>query len=275
MYKNVEILQIVEKVYPIASKDNLFGVCNFESIKNNLLDVRSKSRILQGAKSVIMLLFPYFTGYNLNQNVSAYAAIKDYHIVCADILNNICIHLYNEYKNNEFIPLVDSSPIPEVLSAARCGLGIIGKNNLLIHPVYGSFVFIGSIVTTLEIEDTQTDIKSCKDCLICKKNCPSGALGNEFKKERCISFISQKKGILSDEEINLLKKGDSVWGCDICQKNCPYNKDLPLTPIKEFLDSAKPIVKKEDATNSERAYSFRPPEVLIRSIEIMEDRNKA
>lgn len=116
-----------------------------------LLECRAKARIPQRAKSVIVCLFPYHVAEPQRRNISRYAMVEDYHIVAGNMLKAACERLKSAFPENEFVFFTDNSPIREVSSAVRAGLGVLGKNGLLIHPKYGSFVFIGEIVTDLTV----------------------------------------------------------------------------------------------------------------------------
>ena len=132
-------------------------------------------------------------------------------IPCIILISCLCGCAF--FPENSFSAFVDNSPIPEVKTAALAGLGVVGENGLLITEEFGSWVFIGEIVTDLFIECEEREIKSCIKCGKCKKVCPA--------KNECLSAVSQKKGELSSEEERLLKENNIVWGCDICQEVCP------------------------------------------------------
>lgn len=244
-----------------------FGFCSFDRIKENLIDCRAKLRIPQNAKTVISFVFPYRCSNDFPLNISLYASVKDYHIVCGKILEDIKAFLEENFKDFKFEAFLDNSPINEVKAAALSSLGVIGKNNLLITKKYGSFVFIGEIITDLEVEIHPTKIKGCISCGRCSANCPTGKIEN--KKNPCLSEITQKKRDLTKDEENLILKNKCVWGCDKCQTVCPMNKDKQLTDISEFISSYRNRFN-PDENKEDRAYMWRGPKVITRNYEILE-----
>ena len=207
-------------------------------------------------KSVIVFIVPYYTGDYPERNVSLYAVSKDYHAYFKS--------LYAELPFN-FKGYADSSPIAEVHIAAAAGLGIIGDNGLLINEKYGSFVFIGEIITDHEFDtyDEIKPIRTCNHCGKCKSACPS--------KVQCLSAITQKRGNLTDDEITLIRNSGIAWGCDICQTVCPHNKNIPLTDIDFFYEDIRSVVD-EDCEIENRAYEWRGKKCIHRNIKLLNQR---
>ncbi len=249
-----------------------FEVIPFSAIADKLNDYKCREQLPDGAQSVIMILFPYYLGeeYYKNRNISMYAVPENYHSVISEMLGDACLELKKSFPCEEFVPFVDHSPLPEKYAAALAGLGVIGKNRLLINRDYGSYCFIGDIVTTAAFETRISPVGSCEGCGRCVKTCPSGALDNDsFNRDICVSSITQKKGSLSEEEKILVKKVGSVWCCDLCQSCCVMNKNIKLSPIKRFNETAKPRYDK-GCDISDRAYSWRGEAVLLRNFDIVE-----
>ncbi len=252
----------------------LWGICPFEKIKGSLIDCRAKSRLPENAKSVIVACFPYLLDKSeyAGINISKYAVVTDYHKVAVARLEKAVSGLKELFPENEFSAFSDNSPIPEVKAACLAGLGVRGLNSLLITEEYGSFVFIGEIVTDLEIECDEAEEKPCIRCGKCIEACPSSALKeNGFDKNICLSEITQKKGELSEEEIRLMKECGCVWGCDICQDVCPMNKNAASTTIEEFLSLPVPHVS-EGCSLEDRAYEWRGRKVIERNL-LLQRRN--
>lgn len=248
------------------------GVIPFESALL-LPHGSSRKHVPENSKTVIVCLFPYFTGDNEKRNVSRYAVSKDYHIIVKKHLDNICEALSSSFPKFSFIAYTDSSPLNEVLCASLAGLGKIGLNKTLINDIYGSYVFIGEIVTDMPVDAKKQDAVFCEACEKCVKACPSGSLSCEkMDINQCISHISQKKGELTSSELELFSKTDLVWGCDVCQEVCPHNRNVKLTNIPDFFENRRPFVTMENFREDfkERAYSWRGEKVIERNLKLKE-----
>ncbi len=242
-----------------------FAVCDFEYVKNHLIDCRAKARLPKGARSIIVAAFPYKVNDTPPKNISRYAAVPDYHTVCGRMLESAAKQLSIAYPENSIEKFIDNSPIPEVAAAVRAGLGKRGNNGLLIHKKYGSFVFLGEIVTDLELppEITPETEQKCLDCSRCKSACPS-----RLNKATCLSAVNQKKNGLTEEETCQIAKSGCVWGCDICSNVCPLNAAAHSTYITEFISGYRnEYTPTEDQTG--RAYNWRGEEVVKRNYDII------
>ena len=250
-----------------------FGYCKFDVIYKKLIKCKAISKLPLKSQTVIVAVFPYYTKIK-NHNIARFAIPKDYHITVYNLLLNASTELKKTFPENEFVPFTDNSPIPEVYSAIKAGLGVRGKNGLLITPQFGSWVIIGEIVTDLHIDSKTNDDITCIACDKCIKSCPSGALSTYgFDKSKCISHISQKKGVLSDDEIKYLKSGVSVWGCDICQECCPMNKNKESTYLEIFKTDLYPMIKTGDYDKlTQRAFKWRPKETIERNLNIKSEK---
>lgn len=248
-----------------------FGVCDFARVEDRLLPCMAKGRLPKGAKAVISVLFPYKVPVKKG-NLSLYATVPDYHEIAGHMLDTACIALRNAFGEHEFVWFIDNSPIPEVYAASLCGLGMIGDNGLLINEKYGTYCFIGEIVTDLDVPVTGDSISVCEHCGACRQSCPGKALSAEgFVRDNCLSYITQKKGTLTDIETELIRKNGSVWGCDVCQDVCPHNKNAADTYIEPFLRRANPDVTMNDLTDAyDRAYMWRGPTVIQRNLDIID-----
>ena len=248
----------------------LWGVCRFSDIEDSLIECRAKSRLPENAATVIVACFPYLLPEEeyKDSNISKYAVVTDYHDVALSRLRKACNALSAIYPENTFTAFADNSPVPEVRAALHAGLGVRGRNSLLITEKYGSYVFIGEIVTDLVIDTKTTQIKSCTDCGACIKKCPARAItDNGISSERCLSSITQKKGDLSEEEKELMINCGCVWGCDICQDVCPMNRNAAFTQIEEFQRSPIPVLTSKTDL-AERAYAWRGRKVIERNLSI-------
>lgn len=256
-----------------------FGICSFEQILP-CLECRAKQRIPQDAASVLVCLFPYYTGEHKERNISRYAMVTDYHMIAGEYLNRFCIALQEVFPQNQFEPFTDNSPIREVSAAFHAGLGRRGKNGLILHPKYGSYVFIGEVVTNLALQpDQPLNPQECIGCGKCQSVCPQGALQSDESVclERCRSHITQKKGELTDWEIGQIQDGGLIWGCDICNDVCPMNQEAKvLTPVPEFLESAVAVLDAQIAERllKTRAYNYRGKKTILRNIQLLEGANE-
>ena len=176
---------------------------------------------------------------------------------------------------SEYCRFSDHSPINEKLAAAKCGIGVVGRNSLLIDKVYGSFIFLGTIVTDIPCHTPPHEIEFCNNCGLCARACPNGAvLSHGIDVERCLSGISQKKH-RTDEENALLKKNGIAWGCDICQEVCPYNRAARLSEIPYFVNTRLDHITKEfvqDLTKEEfarYAFAYKGKKLVLDNIDLL------
>jgi epoxyqueuosine reductase len=130
---------------------------------------------------------------------------------------------------------VDTAPLLEKYYAARAGLGWIGKNGLLVNRELGTWVVLGEIVTGLELEyDTPVE-EGCGDCELCTRACPTSAFrwAGQLDARRCLSYFTvEGKGELIGGITEYI--GDRIFGCDVCQEVCPYNRKAAETRLEEF-----------------------------------------
>lgn len=197
----------------------------------NHFDKRTDPRnLFEGAKSVIVLLFNYFPTKKLprenNYQISKYAYGVDYHFVIKEKLKILISRINSEVGELKARPFVDSAPVLERSWAARAGLGWIGKNTCLITKEQGSFFFIAEIITNLELAyNDETVPNHCGGCTRCIEACPTQALDlNGLDSRKCISYqtIEYRGETIKDHEPE--KFDDWIFGCDICQDVCPWNR---------------------------------------------------
>ncbi len=226
-------------------------------------------------KSVVLFLVPYYAGETVN--LSRYAASLDYHLVLREITEGLASHLMGKFPAAHFVGYGDHSPIDEVGAALAAGLGIRGDNGLIINPEYGSYVFVGDLLTDIDPEILGALIPKkpteCLHCGACKRACPTGILRGEG--EDCLSAITQRKGELTDKECELMRKYNTAWGCDECQAACPYNRDPKLTPVPFFYRERIPELTLEVLNGmtrvefSRRAFAWRGRKTVERNLEIL------
>jgi epoxyqueuosine reductase len=186
------------------------------------------TKLVAGSKSVISLLFNYYPSKEINNDsfkISKYAYGKDYHFIIKDKLKTLLSSMRNEIGEIDGRVFVDSAPIMEKAWAKKSGLGWIGKNTNLISKKTGSFFFIAEIIVDLELEYDNEVTDHCGSCNACLDACPTDALYEPYKIDasKCISYFTIE---LKEQFPNDLKKdfNDWIFGCDICQDVCPWNK---------------------------------------------------
>ena len=213
-------------------------------LEKNLDKRLDPRKLVPGAQSVISLSYNYFPKEKIDKKnnfiLSKYAYGKDYHKVIRKKLKILFNYIKEKIGDIDGRVFVDSAPVHERAWAKLSGIGWIGKNSLLINERKGSYFFLAEIICDLELEyDTITNDR-CGKCTKCIDACPTDAITSAqvIDANKCISYltIENKKEIPNELKSNL---NDAIFGCDICQDVCPWNKFS--RPHKE--DSFKP--KKE------------------------------
>ena len=209
-------------------------------LENNL-DMRFDPNLLMpGTQSIITVLLNYFPQEKMpvqdNYRIAKYAYGQDYHDIVKDKLKRIAAKCQEEFGHFEYRAFTDSAPIPDRVWAKKGGLGWIGKNTLLINRTHGSFFIIGHLFVDRELTpDIRNQEDLCLDCNKCVDACPTNALFEPYKIDarKCLSYqtIENKS---ADKDIAPEKFRNWIFGCDICQHVCPFNKDAQATTVKEF-----------------------------------------
>lgn len=236
------------------------GACNVgivsASMLLNAINKPKKDIILKQNPSLgalIMCIFPYYAGAHAG-DISLYARGLDYHKVIIRRLEQSIAELSAAFPHDSFNAYTDISPFPEVWCASAAGLGVIGKNGLLLTPKYGSFVFIATIATSLPLSGGAQP-KDCIGCGKCIAACPTCALSDHgFDESHCLSAITQRRGELSSHERELIKARGIVWGCDICQLVCPQNTMPTHTALPEFSQALIHRLPDEVLSQSDRIF---------------------
>lgn len=254
----------------------LWGLCPFDAVADRLIDCRAKQRLPAGAQTILIAAFPYLLPPALyaGRNLSRYAVVTDYHAVALRRLEAACDRLRALYPGAAFAAFADNSPIPEVGAACAAGLGVRGDHGLLITERYGSYVFLGEIVTDLPLAAEAQPIRGCLHCGRCAADCPAGSLRPEgVDRDRCLSAVTQRKGALTPAEQALLIACGCAWGCDLCQEACPMNRTAAAEPLPEFLEApAAAATPGCDLTG--RAFAWRGRAVIERNLALLAAENK-
>lgn len=271
-YLNKEVISISNKL-----GFELIGFCKLEYFKDLEKDLLTqeklgyKSSFQKGSieektfknasiyKSAIVVGLTY-NKINLNKSeayLSSVAVGNDYHQVIKEKLEFIWSFL----KDNGYNSLigVDNNIYDERYLAYKAGLGFYGKNHLLINKKYGSFFYIGIILTDALFKYNNLLNQTCLSCNKCIKACPTKAISKKgFNANKCLSYLTQKRTLTKEESKHI---NNCVYGCDICMSVCPHNKNIPPSnnfkstgieyiKIKEFLNMDSNKYKKLYKNNS-------------------------
>lgn len=240
----------------------------------------SPEELLPGARSFFVILFPYKTEDEEQANIALYARPRDYHRINHRYMEKIEEEMKALYPDESFLSLTDTSPMVDRWLAYAAGLGFFGRNHCLIHPAYGSYVTIGAILTTLALTPDRPLSLSCGDCHACIGACPGQVLGGKtFNPWHCKSYLTQKKEDLTSEEEKILRRTPYIFGCDECQRCCPYNRNARPSPLPEIREARIPFVSGErlsalsnrgfEREYREYAFAWRGKKVLLRNWEIV------
>jgi epoxyqueuosine reductase len=218
-------------------------------IENNFDKRLDPTLLVDDAKSVVSLLLNYYPSVFQNQDsykISKYAYGQDYHFVIKEKLNDLLNSVQENIGKVSGRAFVDSAPVLDKAWAAKSGLGWIGKNSNLLTRKVGSFYFIAELIIDLELDYDNATTDHCGSCTACIDACPTEAIVSPYVVDgsKCISYFT----IELKDNIPLEMKGkldDWVFGCDICQDVCPWNKfskahNEPLfNPNPEMLSLSK------------------------------------
>jgi len=227
---------------------------------------------MPGIRSVVVGLLNYSTARPLSTDpalpindaqpagwISRYAWGDDYHHVLLERLDSLVESLRERFKGPfEARAYVDTGPVQERVLAKYAGLGWLGKNTLLLNQMLGSFFFLGVILTTLDLQPTLAENELpppdlCGSCRRCLDACPTQAFIEPYVMDarKCISYLTiELRGSIPEEFREPM--GNHVFGCDICQDVCPWNRRAPIVPTPQFQPRALPAAE-EDRTETLRA----------------------
>jgi epoxyqueuosine reductase len=224
---------------------------DMQYMERNLEKRTDPAQLVDQAKSVIVLLQNYFPAekhtFNSNYKIAKYAYGEDYHIVLKEKLFSLF-----EYINKEIAPakgrcFTDSAPVMERTWAVKAGLGWIGKNGNLLTRDSGSFVFIAELIIDLEMAYDEPNLRNyCGSCNICMEQCPTKAIvvPGVIDSRKCISYLTiENKGEIPSGFNG--KTENWIFGCDICQDVCPWNRKNVSTTEPRFAPSEELIAWKD------------------------------
>lgn len=216
-------------------------------VRPNAITAREDpGKLLEDCKTVISLGMAYqpqfpiteAMGSALNGRIAFFATYADYHEVMRDALSRLLERIEELSGNGHFLA-VDTTPILEKDFAVSAGLGSIGRNSLLIHPRFGSWLLLGEILTTMSFEGDEGFLMSdCQDCQRCVMACPTKAIRSDrsIDANRCLSYLTiENRGNIPESYRELM--GNRIFGCDACQTACPKNRHLDSFPSPSFQES--------------------------------------
>lgn len=278
----MNILHSLQRVAGVSSA----GICAYSSLLPRMSG-QSQSwaeKLCNSAESVLVCLFPYDAGQE-SGNLSRYARGMDYHSVVESALSCFVLQAQAHYPANRFVILTDHSPLPETYAAYISGAGRLGDNGLIFDDVYGSFVFIGCIITDLAVTPTVGG-RQCPHCGACRRACPGNAIGKDrtVNAARCLSALTQQNGELPPAAISALSAAPLVWGCDVCSEVCPLNRDLPPSPNPAFTKNRICSLSADDVAGltrrqfsekyAGRAFTWRGPAPLVRNLALQQKKKE-
>lgn len=196
--------------------------------------------VLPQTRSVIVVGLNYHNGNEPTEGcrISRYAwGQEDYHSLLKKKLKQLCRKLREQQPDEVTRPVVDTAPLLERDFARLAGLGWQGKNTMLINPGIGSWFFLGAILTTAELfYDQPFEADHCGTCTRCLDACPTDAFPKPgvLNAEKCISYLTIERRSQSISEDLMSQMGDWVFGCDICQDVCPWNRFAPQNSEEAF-----------------------------------------
>ena len=208
------------------------------------IEERIKPKLsLASAKTIISIAVAYPHKLKQQPQKTAYKRGKftpnswglDYHYVLQDKLDRLAKGIEELTADFQYKGMVDTGALVDTAVAQRAGIGFIGKNGLVISKEFGSYMFLGELITNLDIEPDQPVDYGCGDCNRCVTACPTSCLigDGSMNAKRCLSFQTQDKGVMDLEFRKKIKT--VIYGCDICQICCPYNKGLD-NPLATEID---------------------------------------
>lgn len=208
-------------------------------------DRRTDARkVLPEARSLVVVGLNYFQPHPpAGYRIAKYALGADYHDVILERLKELCVVMQS--LGGEQKPYVDTGPVLEKPVAAAAGLGWQGKSTILIHRGAGTWLFLGVILTTLELEATATrEPDRCGSCTRCLDACPTAAIIAPYRMDarKCLAYLTiEHKGAIPVEYREAL--GDRVFGCDDCLDVCPWNKWAAVTREAHFAPRPHPPLR--------------------------------
>ncbi|OEF97787.1 tRNA epoxyqueuosine(34) reductase QueG [Vulcanibacillus modesticaldus] len=210
---------------------------------------------MKDAKSIIAIAIAYPTKISepLKSSKGMYRGFVarsawgiDYHLILREKMKVLGEYLKSLVPDAKYVYMTDTGVLSDHAVAQRAGIGWIGKNSLLITPEYGSYVYLGEIITNVELPSDTPLKEQCGECNRCLTTCPTKAIVSpkQVNSKKCLSYLTQTKVFLDERWME--KLGNRLFGCDTCQQVCPKNKGINYTHHEQTLpepELAKPLLK--------------------------------
>lgn len=214
-------------------------------MENNFDKRVDPTKLVPGAKSVVSVIGSYYSPEHDHQSsnipkIAKYALGRDYHKVFKKKLKELFNYTGSLVGNIEGRFFVDSAPVLDKAWAVRSGLGWMGKNSNILNKDIGSFFFIGEMILDVEFNYSPETTNHCGTCTRCVDACPTNAIYEPYRVDsnKCISYltIELKEQIPENLQSSL---GEWMYGCDICQDVCPWNKEPSITKMADLKPRTK------------------------------------
>ncbi|WP_192929585.1 tRNA epoxyqueuosine(34) reductase QueG [Alkaliphilus serpentinus] len=234
-----------EELRPIlASREALGHLSGFEE---GVMEKRINPRLtMEDAESIIVIGQSYYHDVDQKNKPRYHGELartawgRDYHFVLMEKLTNLAEYIKKLSSNLQYKAFVDTGPLVDRHVAHRAGLGWYGYNSTLINEGYGSWFFIGYLLTNLQLQPDKTLEDQCAGCNLCVEQCPGGAIEGpySFNANKCLSYVLQQRETIPHEKRGNL--GNRLYGCDICQLVCPHNKEVKASKEEAFIPKDLP-----------------------------------
>jgi epoxyqueuosine reductase len=236
-FEHVGVASAARSIEPDFGRYEAFIEAGMHGTMGYLAEAREARRrldtsaILEGARSIVCVaeryagVEPTASDAGIVQHIARYARGGDYHNHLRRRVRKLAAFIRTLGESTRARPMTDDAPVLERAWAARAGLGFVGKNGLLIVPGLGSFVLLGEVVTTLELVPDTSMPERCGSCTLCLDACPTQAFERAFVLDprRCIAYLTIELRGAMPAELRL-GVGEHLFGCDVCQEVCPYNR---------------------------------------------------
>jgi len=225
-------------------------------MKDRVEERLDPSLYLPGAQSVVCCAMNYAVPVEVSASlkdpvkIARYALGVDYHEHIKPRLWKIADYIRTTFPGERTVSGVDTAPILERDLSARAGVGWVGKNTCVINEKLGSWLLLGEVITTLKLDFDDPAIDRCGTCRRCIDACPTHAIVDEYQLDptKCISYLTIEHA--GDIAKDLAEKLSGwMYGCDICQEVCPWNRRAPFTHISEFQPRVPHAVERDQVEN--------------------------